>query len=262
MGFWSHAPCSGTFQRVTSTGVMRIGLPYNKIPQGFVDKQGNWVGFEVDFAQELARRLNLELEKVKVNDKTWGPLLSSGRIDAALCRIRHNRSLEGDFDFSSPYFFDSLRIMVRKGAAKSVKDLKQAKVAAIQGSVPEKVAMKILRDLGDENAEKNVVSYPDRPSCFIALGKEKVSGWLDSGLVLLEYSSRSPNRFELLEVGSGQQAIAAALPENDSSWRDLINFTIQDMIADGSVGRLLKKWFSKDGPYPFTFNASFDIWPE
>lgn len=262
VGILYSAPRAGTFDNVTSRGTIRIGLPYNKVPQGFVDKQGNWVGFEIDLAENLAKRLNLELEKVKVNDKTWGPLLSTDRIDLAMCRIRHNRSLEGDFDFSTPYFFDSLRIMIRKGTIKSIKDFKDKKMASLQGSNPEKEAMELLRRLGDENAEKNVVSYPDRPSCFLALGKEKVSGWLDMGLILLEYSSRSPNRFDLLDLDSGRQSIAAALRENDSTWRDLINFTIQDMVADGSIDRLLKKWFGKDGPYTFSYKESLDIWPE
>lgn len=253
---------AGTLEKVTSSGTIRIGLPYNKIPQGFMDKQGNWVGFEVDFAEELAKRLNLKLAKVKVNDRTWGPLLSSEQIDAAFCRIHHNRSLEGDFDFSAPYFYDSLRIMIRKGSFKSIDDLKGQKISAVQGSVSEKEAMKTLRQLGDENAEKNVVSYPDRPSCFLALGKEKVSGWLDSGLVLLEYSARSPNRFDLLKLDPARQAIAVALRENESEWRDLINFTIQDIVADGTYKKLVSKWFGKDGPYPFSFEGSLDVWPE
>ncbi len=258
----SNLCLAGTVEKVTSSGTIRVGLPYNKIPQGFMDKQGNWVGFEVDFAEELAKRLNLELAKVKVNDRTWGPLLSSGRIDAALCRIHHNRALEGDFDFSVAYFYDSLRIMIRKGSLKSTDDLKGQKISAVQGSVSEKEAMKTLRRLGDENAEKNVVSYPDRPSCFLALGKEKVSGWLDSGLVLLEYAARSPNRFDLLKLEPDRQAIAAALRENDSAWRDLINFTIQDIVADGTYKKLISKWFGKDGPYSFSFDGSLDIWPE
>ena len=51
----------------------------------------------------------------------------------------------------------------------------------------EKAAMRLLVEAGDEAAEKNVVSYPDRAACFLALGKDKVSGCRCRGV----YSGRS-----------------------------------------------------------------------
>lgn len=254
--------CGPIFDRVTKSGVLRLGVAYNRYPQGFVKPTGEWVGFEVDLATEMARHMNLKLEAVKVSDKSWPSQLSSGRIDAALCRIRHTRSLESEFDFSVPYFFDSMHLLVGKGGAKSPADLKGQKIAAVQGSSAEKAAMKVLRDAGDESPEKNVISYPDRPSCFMALGREKVGAWLDSGMVLLEYASRSPGRFQLIPVSDAVEEIAVALPQDDSAWRDLVNFTIQDMAADGSLKRIYDQWFGPESPYPFPARRAIDIWSE
>lgn len=250
------------FDRVINSGRLRLGVPYNLIPQGFLDGEGQWVGFEVDVAAELARHMNLKLQTVKVNDRTWRALLSSGRIDAALCRIKHKRSLETTFDFSVSYFFDSPHFLVMQGTVKSAAELKGRRVAAVQGSASEREVMRILRDLGDEDAEKNVVSYPDRPSCFLALGKEKVAAWIDSGIVLLEYASRKPGRFGLLRAGNTVEPLAMALPQDDSAWRDLVNFTIQDMAGDGSLDKIFQKWFGPSTPYPFSKVGSVEIWPE
>jgi polar amino acid transport system substrate-binding protein len=255
-----QAHCGPVYDRVMKSGTLRLGLPYNVVPQGFLRPDGEWVGFEVDLGSQLAKHMNLKLEPVKVNDKTWRTMLSSGRIDAALCRIRHTRSLHAEFDFSEPYFFDSLHVLVLKGGSKALSDLKGQKIAAIQGSASEQAAMRLLRDAGDPLAQKNVVSYPDRPSCFAALGQEKVAGWLDSGMILLEYASGSPGRFELLPVSAQLEPVAAAVPQNDSAWRDLINFTIQDMAADGSLGKIYEKWFGPETPYTFPLRRQIDIW--
>jgi len=254
--------CGPVFDRVTKSGTLRLGVAYNRFPQGFVKPGGEWVGFEVDLAAEMARHMNLKLDAVKVSDKSWPSLLASGRIDGALCRIMHTRSLESEFDFSVPYFFDSLHLLVIKGGAKSPADLKGRKIAAVQGSSPEKAAMQVLRSAGDDAPEKNVISYPDRPSCFMALGREKVGAWLDSGIVLLEYASRSPGRFQLIAASDTVEEIAVALPQNDSAWRDLINFTIQDMAADGSLKRIYDQWFGPDSQYPFPARRGIDIWSE
>jgi polar amino acid transport system substrate-binding protein len=252
--------CGPVFERVMKSGTVRLGLPYNRVPQGFLKPTGEWVGFEVDLGTEMAKHMNLKLEAVKVNDKTWPTMLADGRIDAALCRIRHTRSLEGEYDFSVPYFFDSLYALVPKGGFKAASDLKGRKVGAVQGSSAEKTAMRMLKVTGDDSAEKNVISYPDRPSCFLALGRDKVSAWVDSGVVLLEYASRSPGRFELVPASQAAEEIAAAVPQDDSAWRDLINFTIQDMAADGSLKKIYDQWFGPDTPYPFPSRRPIEIW--
>ncbi len=259
---WTNGECGVVYDRVMKRGSVRIGVPYNCIPQGFLKPSGEWVGFELDLASEMAKHMSLKLETVKVNEQTWGPMLTHGRVDAALCRITHRRSLESAFDFSVPYFFDSRSILVIKGSFKSAEDLKGSKIAVVQGSPAEKAAMRLLKEAGDPNAEKNVVSFPDRPTCFMALGQGKVAGWLDSGMTLIEYSSRSAGRFELLSASDAIEEVAAALPQNDSAWRDVINFTIQDMEADGSFKKIYDRWFGPKTPYAFPAKRSIDIWPE
>jgi polar amino acid transport system substrate-binding protein len=206
--------------------------------------------------------MNLKLEKVKVTDNTWGPMLSAGRIDAAMCRIKQTRAREGEFDFSVAYFFDTRKILIVKGAFSRAQDLTGHKIAAVQGSSSEKEGIKLLRAGGDQSAEQNVVSYPDRPSCFMALGQEKVAGWIDSGLTLLEYASRNPGRFELIDASDIVEPVAVAVPQNDSAWRDLINFSIQDVAADGSLKKVYDKWFGPEMQYAFPSKRGVEIWPQ
>lgn len=254
--------CGPASDRVMKSASVRLGLPYNIVPQGFLDSHGQWTGFEVDFGTELAKHMNVKLEKVKVTGSTWGNMLRTGRIDAAICRIRHARSLEAEFDFSVAYFFDTRKILVLKGTAKKAEDLKGQKLATVQGTGYEKTAMSLLRALGDESAEANVVSHPDRPSCFLALGQKKVAGWLDSGVILLEYASRNAGRFELIGVSEAAEPLAVALPQNDSAWRDQINFAIQDMAVDGSLQRIYDKWFGPESQYPFPRAGTIETWAE
>jgi len=254
--------CGAIYERAIKNGRVRLGLPYNVVPEGFLKANGDWAGFEVDLGSEMAQRMNLKLEPVKVNEKTWSTMLAGGQIDAALCRIRHTRTLEREFDFSVPYFFDSLQVLVPKGDFKAIADFRGHKIAAVQGSKAEKIAMRILREAGDENAEKNVVSFPDRPAAFFALGRAKVSGWIDSGMVLLEYSSKSSGRFEMISVSENIEPISVAVPQDDSAWRDLINFAIQDMAEDGSFKKIYDKWFGPNTPHAFPAKRPIDIWPQ
>ncbi len=254
--------CGQVFDRIRKAGKVRLGVCYNRMPFGFLNQKGEWVGFEVDLANEMITRWRLEPELVKITDKNWGHLLAQGKIDGAFCRIRHTRSLESAFDFSVPYFFDSPYVMITKGQFKALTELKGHKIAAVQGSTTEREAMRILREAGDDAAETNVASYPDRPACFLALGRDKVAAWVDSGMYLLEYVSRKPGRFELLRASQAVEEVAAALPQDDSAWRDLVNLTLQDMAGDGSLYRLYNKWFGPDTAYLFPLGRDFEIWPD
>jgi polar amino acid transport system substrate-binding protein len=254
--------CGAVFDRVMKNGTVRLGLPYNLTPQGYLSADGEWVGFEIDLGTEMAKRMNLKLDQVRVNENTWATMLAAGRVDAALCRIKHTRTIEREFDFSDPYFFDSLQILVPKGSINRLADLKGQKIAAVQGSKPEKVAMAVLRGVGDESAEKNVVSVPDRAAAFLALGRGKVAGWIDSGMILLEYVSKGQSRFDMIPASDIVEPIAVALPENDSAWRDLVNYTLQEIAEDGMFRKIYEQWFGPGSPNPFPLHRPIDIWPQ
>ncbi len=249
------------YDRVTNAGVVRLGVPYNLVPQGFL-QNGQWVGFEVDMAVELAKHLKVKPQLVRVNDKTWRSLLAQGLLDGAFCRIRHTRGVEKEFDLSEAFFYDAQQVLALKGSFRSAHDLKGQKLAAIQGTTSEKLAMSLLKALKDDQAEAHVVSYPDAASCFMALTKAKVAGWIDWGLTLLEYASRNQGKFDLIDVSDEAQGIAMALPQDDSAWRDAVNFALQDMALDGSLDKTYEKWFGAQTPYAFSKKRAMEIWPE
>ena len=55
--------------------------------------------------------------------------------------------------------------------------------------------------------------------------------------------------FGLSTFNAAGVPLAMALPMNDSGLRDLVNFTLQDMLADGTLARIFQRWFP-DQPLP------------
>ncbi|MCL6512070.1 MAG: transporter substrate-binding domain-containing protein [Anaerolineae bacterium] len=49
--------------------------------------------------------------------------------------------------------------------------------------------------------------------------------------------------FSVATFSSSGVPLGIALPTNDSALRDLVNFTLQDMWADGTFARIFQKWF-------------------
>jgi polar amino acid transport system substrate-binding protein len=51
------------------------------------------------------------------------------------------------------------------------------------------------------------------------------------------------------------------LPEDDSDWRDAVNFALQDMWNDGTYMQIYNKWYGPDTPYYFPMTEKIEMWP-
>ncbi|HDI60276.1 MAG TPA: transporter substrate-binding domain-containing protein [Desulfobacteraceae bacterium] len=256
-----------TYEKVLKEGVVRAGLMYNSIPAAYFNDKNEWVGFDVDIATEVVRRIGqqmgkeLKMEKVKVNNKTRISFLTSGRIDLSTANMTHKRERDQTIDFSITYFFDGQKILAKKGKYKSHKDFIGKKIASMQGTTSEKNIMNLLKKLGDPEAEKNVISYQDEPSCFLALKQGKVEGWSTDSTILLGYAAKEPGTYELVGDFFSDEPYGIGLPENDSDWRDAVNFAIQDMWRDGTYMKIYNKWYGPDTPYYFPMTEKIETWP-
>ena len=256
-----------TYDKVAKAGKVDVGLMYNSIPAAFFDEKNEWVGFDIDMATEVVKRVGasmgkeLAINKVKVNNKTRISFLTSGRIDLSVANMTHKRERDKSIDFSITYFFDGQKVMTKKGKYMSPKDLVGKRVCAMQGTTSEKNLVNLLKSLGDKNAEKNVISFQTAPDCFLALAQGKVEAWSTDSTILLGFSAKQPGKFELIGDFISDEPYGMGLPEDDSKWRDAVNFAIQDIWNDGTYMKIYNKWYGPDTPYYFPMTAKVELWP-
>jgi len=255
------------YDRVKSAGVAQVGLMYNSIPAAYFNDKNEWVGFDVDIAEEVIKRIggymgkDLKLERVKLNNKTRISFLTSGRIDMSIANMTHKRERDRTIDFSITYFFDGQKVMAKKGKFRKLEDFVGKRLASMQGTTSEKNAVNLLKRLGDKEAEKHVISFQDEPSCFLALKQDKVAGWTTDSTILLGYAAKEPGQYELVGEFFSDEPYGIGVPENDSAWRDAINFALQDMWQDGAYMNIYNKWYGPDTPYYFPMTEKIEMWP-
>lgn len=255
------------YDRVKETGVARVGLMYNSIPAAYFNDKNEWVGFDVDIAEEVVKRIGgymgkeLKLERVKLNNKTRISFLTSGRIDMSIANMTHKRERDRTIDFSITYFFDGQKVLAKKGKYTKLEDFVGKRLASMQGTTSEKNAINLLKRLGDKEAEKHVISFQDEPSCFLALQQGKVAGWTTDSTILLGYAAKEPGQYELVGEFFSDEPYGIGVPEDESTWRDSINFALQDMWQDGTYMKIYDKWYGPDTPYYFPMTEKIEMWP-
>ena len=250
-----------TYDRVMSSKTLRAGIMTDSIPGAFYNDKNEWVGFDVDIAEEIAKRLDVKLERVAVNNKTRIAFVQQGRIDMSVANMTHKRERDKSIDFSITYFFDGQKALVKKGTAKSWKDLVGKKVASMQGTTSEINARNELKKMGDSNADANVISFQKESECFQALQMGRVAAWTTDSTILLGYAAKAPGEFELIGDFISDEPYGIGLPQDDSQWRDTVNFTLQDMWKDGTYMEIYNKWYGPDTPYSFPMTEKIEMWP-
>ena len=102
-------------------GVLIVGSDINYPPFVFV-KNGNTVGFDVDLAGEIAKRIGKEIEIVPIPWDCNFKELNSDEIDMEISAIPITEEYKKIVDFSSPYFLLEYLLVSLSGAEVKIKE--------------------------------------------------------------------------------------------------------------------------------------------
>ncbi len=257
----SAAFAGPAYDRIMQEKKIRIGIMTDSIPGAFFNDKGEWTGFDYDVATEVAKRMGVELERVKVNNKTRIAFIQQGRIDVSVANMTHTRERDKSIDFSITYFFDGQKVLAKKGAFSSLADMKDKKIATMQGTTSEINVKNALKQLGVANPDDHVISFQKESECFQALEMGRVAGWSTDATILLGYAAKKPGAYELVGDFLSDEPYGMGLPQDDSALRDAVNAAIQDMWRDGAYMSIYNKWYGSETPYAMPMSESIELWP-
>jgi polar amino acid transport system substrate-binding protein len=225
---------------VKEAGVLKAGVT-NEVPYfGFIDEKGNHVGFECDLVAEIAKRLNVKLAMSQVTSATRIPTLQQGRIDLVASTMTHYRSRDAVVDFSIDYFYSPQTLLVKANSGlRKVADLAGKRVGAVIGAGS-------VKYFKEAQPKATIQTFEGQGESFLALEQGLVDALATDAVILagLRAGARNPLDFVLLgkEGTYGGGPYGLGVRENDSKWRDTINFTLQDLWLDGTWDKLFNKW--------------------
>ena len=116
---------------IKAAGVVKVATFDANPPFGSVDaKTHHIVGYDVDFAQALAKALGVKLELVATNPANRIPLLQSGKADLIVADITITPERAQVIDFSTPYFVTGQQFLVPAGSPDKLDEYSKARIGA------------------------------------------------------------------------------------------------------------------------------------
>jgi polar amino acid transport system substrate-binding protein len=239
---------------------VRIGVRNDNPPLSFVTEEGEWVGFDVDLAHAIAAQLNLEPELIVVDGTTRISFLQEGRVDMSIASMNHTRKRDNAIDFSITYFWDNQSFLVRTGEFTAIEKLMGKKVAANAGSsaIPSWIAHSAA--LG--GPEPEIVEFSDKLAAMQALRDGAVEGYTEDNITMLALAAGDP-ALELLPGGHNPVQFGIGVPNNQSAWRDQVNYALQELWKSGAFHEIYARWFEgPDAAIQLPLGGQMEIWPE
>ena len=161
--------------RILRTRRLRVGAPLGEEPYSYKNSAtGQWSGFLVAMAGDLAAALGVELAIVETNWADMVTDLHTGKIDLA-CGPSPTAQRAMFADFSTPLFHDTFAILARQGfAPKSWSELNvpESLVAVDTGSAREEAVRRFAGNAaitGFKTREEALLAVQSgRADCFVA----------------------------------------------------------------------------------------------
>lgn len=239
----------GSLERVRKQGKIIIGLDDTFAPMGFRDEKGEIVGFDIDLAKEVTRRIGVE--PVFLPCEWDGILLSlnSKKIDLIWNGLTITEDRKKQISFSKPYFSsDQIIITTPEKGINKIADI-EGKIIGIQMGSASYFALE--KAINKNNLKiKEIKNYPENASALLDLQAGRVDAVVIDSMTGNYYATKENNKRGKEIFTSVSETLTEEREENgvgirksDVELREMIDKTLDDMKADGSFDAIYKKWF-------------------
>lgn len=245
---WARAQSTGlTLAQIKASGELRIGCEAAYVP--FTYRQdGKIVGYDVELAEVLCKSLGV---KPNFIDTAWAgviPSLYAKKFDVIMSSMSYTKERLERVAFSIPYAEASQALLVRAADAAAIKsgaDLNNKILAVKLGSPGQILQERINAGLksGGGAGFKELRTFDDHPSAYVALAQNRVDGVLNTLATLAMVLKDAPGKYAIVKgLGADNWAGIAARKE-DTELVAWLNTELGKLRADGTLFRLQEKWF-------------------
>jgi len=228
---------SAVVGEIKSRGYFLVGLSADFPPFEFVNEKGEIVGFDVDIAREIAKKLGVELKVVEMTFDGLIPALLTKKIDAIISGMTITEERRKVVEFSDPYFEAGQVIVVRKDSnfrPKSYEEL-VGKTVAVQ-----------LGTTGDLEVSKyqgvKVVRFDKFTDAFLEVRAKRADAVVLDSATAKAFVEKNPD-FVISSPVLSSEHYGIAVRKEDQDLLAVINDTLKELMEKSIYNSLLSKWF-------------------
>lgn len=230
------------FDAVKKSGKLRVAIDATYPPMESEDVSGKPVGFDIDFANELAKRLNVKAEYIVMN---WDGILAglvSNRYDVIISSMNITPERSKQVNFVEYVKMSQLFISKKGREVKTEKDL-VGKVVAVQADTTSHEFVQNKQKGGI--AIKDIKAFKMVTDAFAAIKANQADVIVVDEPVGRYYAKRDPS-FVISGRAMAPEPVGVAMSKKEKKLADEIQKVVHSMEKDGFMKKLSLQWFGAE----------------
>ena len=231
-----------TLKTVLDRGKIIVGIPVDSPPFGYVDENGDPVGFDIDLARLMAEQLGVELEMKQMTTANRIPFLLTNKVDVQVNIFGATPQRAKQIAFTSPYSGLTIGVYgppdVDIGSAEALEQSDYS-VAVGRGTTMDLTLEEVA-------PEADVVRYEDEATTHQAVMTGQNDLWAAVNVQVVESNKRNPNNKMELKFQMRLAPASIGLRQGDPVWRQWLNTFVYFNKVNGNLQKLHQKWLNED----------------
>jgi polar amino acid transport system substrate-binding protein len=227
-----------SFDEIKHSGTIVIATEGKFPPFNFMQNQQP-IGFEMDVAEAVAKKLGLKVEWKTLGFDALLVGLAQNRFDEVIASHGVTEERARAVTFANPHYCTGGVIVAKDPAIRSAKDL-AGKIVAVQSGTTYLANVKKLPGV------KEVKIFPQDNDARAALQTGHADAWVTDKFVAKASLEATPGSGLHLGDFLFVERVAAAVKKGNTSLADALNRGLAEIEADGTYAAISQKWFHED----------------
>ncbi len=234
-----------TLDEIKSRGILKVGMEPGYMPFELTNQKGEIIGFDVDMAKRMAKKLGVKLELVSTAWDGIIPALVTSKFDIIMSGMTITEERAKSVDFAEPYIVIGQTALIRKELAGEVKtylDLNSPKykVASKLGTTGEFASKKTF-------PKAQYLSYETEQEGIMEVVNGRIDAFIyDSPYNAVAYAEKSNGKLVFLDKPFTTEPLGWAIRKGNPKFMEFLNTFLAETKADGTYDKIYHKWFKDD----------------
>ena len=172
---------------IKQSGKLIIGVFSDKAPFGYIDKDGNYQGYDVYFAERLVKDLGVKAEYISLEPANRVEYAKTGKVDIVLANFTVTKERAEQVDFALPYMKVALGVVSpAKDNITSIDQLKDKLLIVAKGTTAETYFAK-------HHPEVKLLKFDQYTETFNALLDGRGAAFSTDNTEVLAWAMKNPD---------------------------------------------------------------------
>jgi len=226
---------------IIERGKLLVGMDVTDIryqPFEMKDKNGEIVGFDVDFANMIADELGVNLEIVPTNWDGIIPALVDGKFDLIISGMAISTERNKVINFSTPYYLSGKCLLINRRDAFHIKDYRDLNRKGM-------IVVTTFSDdmvLGRYFPDADIVRFKSDEEAVREIVERRADGFVADKARISIFAAKYPGTTTAIEDTFTYEPIAIGMRKGDVDLLNWVNNCIEIMRGDGRLPALETQW--------------------